>query len=160
MKARMTMQAIAIVLLAACGGDGGYSPTAPPTLAPPPPVGSVAGGYSLVVNWLPPEPGDTEGQILLDGAALYTGPLLTCSPWDYGSCAPAHSGTWGELTSGRHTLSLRVTRQGFSPARYSVSGEIWSYQRQAAVWNEEVTLATGEAWTIEFEVDGGDPWAY
>lgn len=50
-KAQWTKLAIAIVLLAACGGDGGYSPTTPPT--PAPPVASIAGGYSLVFTGSP-----------------------------------------------------------------------------------------------------------
>ncbi len=150
--------AAVLLILAACGGDSSYTLTAPAPL--PPPAGSVVGGFSLGFDWLPPHPGNPEGQILLDGVALYTGPLLTCSSGHSGGCAPRHSGAWEEISAGRHTLSLRVTRQGISPARYSVSGEIWSYERRAAAWNEEVTLATGDEWAVDFEVYAGDPWAY
>jgi hypothetical protein len=160
MKTPRVLVAVALLVLAACGGDSDYSPTAPTPSPSPPPTGSLAGGFSLGFNWLPPHPGNPEGQILLDGVALYSGPLLTCSPWDTGGCAPRHSSAWTEISPGRHTLSVRVTRQGISPASYSVSGEIWSYQRQAAAWNEEVTLATGDAWTVDFEVYAGDPWDY
>ena len=74
---------------------------------------------------------------------LYSGPLFTGSPWDYHVSPLFLSGTVSGLAAGRHTLSLRVTRQENSPARYRVSAHIQVGTQQIAIWDESATLATG-----------------
>jgi hypothetical protein len=155
MKAPMMKIAAALLIMAACGGDG-YSPTQPstplPLPPPPPPGGSVTGGYSLDF-WSESGAGVEEVQVLLDGVMICTGMML--GKWDYGdSC---NSGNLGRLAVGRHALSVRVTRAPISPTLYQVSGGVafaadGVTAKTIATWNEPVSLAIGEAWTGLFEI--------
>ena|SRR5688572_4514535 len=163
MKARLTKLATALVLLAACGGDSGYSPTAPRTPLPPPtpaPVGGLLQGhfYFSVGSSNRPE----EVQVLVDGVLVYTGPLVEPSPWDYHPYPTWLSGYFTAPAVGHHTLSLRVTRQPVSPERYALYSELQLHRtetdgtilsnRSVASWHEAVTLATGDAWTGTFQI--------
>lgn len=156
MRGLKTMLAMAVVVMAACDGDRGYSPTAPPP-PPPPPVSSgssVTANYTLGVYHN--QAGVEEVQVLLDGVVLCTGSLQ--GYWDYdGAC---NYGDLGILAVGRHTLAVRIARQAVSPTRYDVSNRVElvlkadgvTVDSQGAFWEESVTLATGQAWTGAFDI--------
>src|SRR5687768_15747972 len=156
----MVTVAVALLVLAACGDDNSYSPTAPPTPAPPPPApvpsgSSVTANYTLGV-YTEGGSGVEEVQVFIDGGIICTGNLQ--GYWDYdGLC---NSGDLGTLAAGRHTLTVKVTRQAVSPTRYDVSNRVEvvlkvdgvTVDSQRASWEESVTLATGDAWTGVFEI--------
>jgi hypothetical protein len=153
-KAPMTKGAVALLVLAACGGNNSYSPTAPPAPSPPPTVSSVTASYSLEA-YRDSGGGVEAVQVLLDGVVVCTGGLG--SYWDpYDVC---NGGDLGSLAVGRHTLSFRVTSQGVSPTSYEVHARVVVIKRdgateksQGASWDEEVTLATGSTWTGAFDI--------
>ncbi len=158
MTVQMTRMTFALLLLAACGGDS-YSPTQPATPAPPVPTPvsgrSITADYKLGV-YTEGGSGVEEVQVLLDGVVLCTGDLA--SYWDQdGKC---QLGSLGTLTVGRHTLAVKVTRQDVSPTRYDVDNRVdvvltvdgATVDSQRALWEEQLTLATGEAWTGVFEI--------
>jgi hypothetical protein len=154
-----TVLAIGAVLLAACDGGGGYNPTLPPAPTPTPTY-VVAGTY---VIYLGNEESDypTEVQVLLDSAVIYTGPLLRSFYYSYYPDDPPFvSGRLGSLSTGRHTLSLRILETAHGRETFSLSGRLeltleingWTVDSQGASWEESVRLGAGEAWTGEFEI--------
>lgn len=147
----------ALLVLAACGNEGRTSsPTEPlfPAAATPTPtpLGSPNGLYYFNLG-RESGTGSPEVQILVDNVTLYSGPLLAVSPWDYDVYPLYLSGSLGDLSAGRHTLTLRLTSQEFSPDTYGLIAAVNADGHQVASWHESVTLATGGAWTGEFVLD-------
>lgn len=151
MKGPLMKVTVALLVLAACGGDS-YSPTQPPTPSPAPPT--VTANYTFAFPYYS-SPRPHEVQVLLDGVVLFSGPLLADYYEDY-----YLSGDLGALAVGRHTLGLKVTRQDPSPTTYLVSARVEAVRKvnsvtvesQGASWEEHVSLATGDAWTGVFEI--------
>jgi hypothetical protein len=151
-----TVLAIGAVLLAACDGDGGYNPTLPPAPTPTP-TSVVAGTY---VIYLGNEESDypTEVQVLLDSAVIWSGPLLRS--FYYPDDPPFVSGRLGSLSTGRHTLSLRILETAHGRETFSLWGRLeltlyingQTVDSQGASWEESVRLGVGEVWTGEFEI--------
>ncbi len=146
--------AAAFLVLAACGGDS-YTPTEARILpSPSPPVSAVTATFTFAFPYYAsPRPHDVE--VPLDGVVRFSGPLQAHYYEDY-----YLSGDLGALAAGRHTLSLKVTRQDPSPTTYLVSARVEAVHRvngvpvdsQGATWEEHATLATGAAWTGVFEI--------
>lgn len=145
---------LGLAVLAACGGDNrNYSPTAPPIPAAQPtptPQSSSKVIYFLSLRH-DSEMRSPEAQILIDDIVLFSGPMFTGSPWDDGPTTV--SGSLESLPAGRHTVTLEITRQDLSPDTYRLTAIVNLGTQQLGSWHEPVTLATGGAWTGEFELD-------
>lgn len=163
MRNPRTNVATALLVLAACSGDG-YKPTAPRTPAPPDPTPptpitgeATATGTYTVELWDADAVGEREVQVFLDGAVLCTGPLVS-DPWNYdGVC---DHGRLGTLAAGRHELAVRIIRQKASPTTYDVDVSVALVLRANGVpvkqrresWQESITLATGDSWRGAFRI--------